>query len=128
LCSNIYVSVPPSQVQRIRRIALAGQGGRAGQGGDGGAGGEPGIGGQDSLMGPLMEPLIGQPERSQNGPPIRRRAATGQPGAAGNPGRSGVSGRPRPAPWIFLNEEAEELKESSAHTGSPQEERECQVV
>lgn len=84
IASNVYISVPPHQEDRIRVTALPSLPGNPGSGGKGGKGGDGGSEG-------------GAPRPDLNGKP-------GNTGADGSPGRQGRHGRSRPAPYVFLNE------------------------
>lgn len=81
LPSNIYINVPQEQTEQVNCLAFAavgGKGGKAGLPGKGGKGGNEG-----------------------NGPIPGNTGKNGNPGLSGKHGRDG---RPRPAPWMFVNE------------------------
>jgi hypothetical protein len=84
LASNIYINVPVEDEDKITRIALSSKGGAGGAGGCGGAGGLHGHG----------------PTEEFDGKP-------GKPGETGVSSHSGRCGRSRLAPWIFLNDKAD---------------------
>jgi len=84
IASPVYITCPPDQEHRLRRVAVPAEAGHGGSGGPGGIGGRGGRGGS----GPTPE-LAGR---------------AGPYAAPGLGGRDGSAGRPGPAPPIFLNE------------------------
>ena len=90
IASNVFVSLPADQADRVRVLAHPSAGGSGGDGGRGAPGGAAGQGGEHYLL--PGAPAAARPD--------------GDPGPSGTGGRSGRDGRPRPAPPVYVNEHA----------------------
>jgi hypothetical protein len=118
ISSNVFVSLPPGQVGRVRVLAHPAPGGC---GGAGGAGGHGGAGGRDGLPAPGQTfgatPAAAGPVPVSSPPAaFRPDGLAGQQGAAGSQGRHG---RPRSAPPVYLNERAVTPMPSPADIPAP---------
>lgn len=104
ISSNVFLTVRPDQVDRVRVHAVPAPGGR---GGPGGLGGRSGPGGQGGRGGPgdragSARKGGADPGRDSAAGASQHDGRDGTPGRAGTPG---ADGRSRPAPPTYVNEE-----------------------
>jgi hypothetical protein len=122
ISSNVFLTLPPEQVDQVRVLAVpsiggrGGAGGRGGTGGRGGASGVSGRGGESTTSGfsteeaspAVVGPGIGGSSGFSGESGIGRDSGGGhggRPGPAGRDGDPGKDGRSRPAPPVFVNED-----------------------